>query len=74
MTQLKNKLEMELRSTQEELTCVQEEHSKTEVFLRAHIKDLIDALGRYGGGSSSVAHSVQETLNKSCVSLDGQKA
>ena len=64
---------MELWSTQEELTCVQEEHAKTEVFLRTHIKDLIDALGRYGGGSS-IAQSMQETLNKSCVSLDGQKA
>jgi len=70
---VKNKLEMELRSTQEELSCVQEEHAKTEMFLRAHIKDLIDALGWYGGGSS-IAQSMQETMNWSAVSLDGQKA
>lgn len=31
---------------------VQEEHCKTEMFLKSHIKDLIEALGRYGGGAS----------------------
>lgn len=41
-------LQIELQSTQEELNMVQEEHCRTEIFLRDHIKDLVIALGRQG--------------------------
>ena len=44
-------LQLELRSTQEELNVIQEEHCKTEMFLKQHIKDLVDALAKQANTS-----------------------
>ena len=44
----------ELTKTQEDLKVVQEEHFKTEEFLKSHIKDLINALGKYGGNDQTL--------------------
>jgi hypothetical protein len=43
-----SKLVIQLQSTCEELNMIQEEHCRTEMFLRDHIKDLVVALGRAG--------------------------